>query len=266
MPTTTSRGSASPARCAIRPSTIRSCRASAIAWMAGRTATSTSARSSRCRRRCRPTRRRSTTVWGPGKYDPRFNIDGKSTPLVLPPAYGLAQRQERDLHGRGTDLVLERLRRGDADGRPGQFLRSAAGHRRHALAGPGRPRSCPRCAPTSTACRRRRRRPEASMRAAAERGRAVFGRALHELPRGRRPAPTTTAASCTRRRRPAWTAPTPRARRTRRTARRRCAALWQHPPYFHDGSAATLADVVAHYNRVRKLGLTASSSAIWSST
>jgi cytochrome c peroxidase len=34
-------------------------------------------------------------------------------------------------------------------------------------------------------------------------------------------------------------------------------ALWQHPPYFHDGSAATLADVVAHYNRVRTLGLTA---------
>jgi cytochrome c peroxidase len=33
-------------------------------------------------------------------------------------------------------------------------------------------------------------------------------------------------------------------------------ALWQHPPYFHDGSAATLADVVTHSNRVRKLGLT----------
>ena len=32
--------------------------------------------------------------------------------------------------------------------------------------------------------------------------------------------------------------------------------LWQHAPYFHDGSAATLADVVAHYNRVRTLGLT----------
>jgi hypothetical protein len=29
--------------------------------------------------------------WGPGKYDPRYNIDGKSTPLVLPPAYGLAK-------------------------------------------------------------------------------------------------------------------------------------------------------------------------------
>ena len=34
-------------------------------------------------------------------------------------------------------------------------------------------------------------------------------------------------------------------------------ALWQHPPYFHDGSTATLADVVTHYNSVRKLGLTA---------
>jgi hypothetical protein len=33
-------------------------------------------------------------------------------------------------------------------------------------------------------------------------------------------------------------------------------ALWQHAPYFHDGSAATLADVVTHYNRVRSLGLT----------
>src|SRR5687768_16239082 len=28
--------------------------------------------------------------WGKGKYGPRYHIDGKSTPLVLPPAYGLA--------------------------------------------------------------------------------------------------------------------------------------------------------------------------------
>jgi cytochrome c peroxidase len=33
--------------------------------------------------------------------------------------------------------------------------------------------------------------------------------------------------------------------------------LAQHPPYFHDGSAATLGNVVAHYNRQRSLGLTA---------
>jgi cytochrome c peroxidase len=31
---------------------------------------------------------------------------------------------------------------------------------------------------------------------------------------------------------------------------------WQHPPYFHDGSAATFEDVVAHYDTVLGLGLT----------
>jgi mono/diheme cytochrome c family protein len=33
-------------------------------------------------------------------------------------------------------------------------------------------------------------------------------------------------------------------------------ALWQHAPYFHDGSAATLEAVVEHYDGVRSLGLT----------
>jgi hypothetical protein len=40
----------------------------------------------------------------------------------------------------------------------------------------------------------------------------------------------------------------PQAKRTR-------SGLWQHPPYFHDGSAATLDAVVAHYDRVLGLGL-----------
>jgi hypothetical protein len=34
-------------------------------------------------------------------------------------------------------------------------------------------------------------------------------------------------------------------------------ALWQHPPYFHDGSAADLLAVVEHYNRLFALKLTA---------
>ncbi|MEO6133839.1 MAG: hypothetical protein ABIP35_01725 [Ginsengibacter sp.] len=33
--------------------------------------------------------------------------------------------------------------------------------------------------------------------------------------------------------------------------------IWQHPPYFHDGSAATLADVVTRYNQVKNLKLSA---------
>jgi mono/diheme cytochrome c family protein len=42
-------------------------------------------------------------------------------------------------------------------------------------------------------------------------------------------------------------------------------ALWQHAPYFHDGSAATLADVVAHYNRFVGLVSLQTSSGISSS-
>ena len=37
--------------------------------------------------------------------------------------------------------------------------------------------------------------------------------------------------------------------------------VWQHAPYFHDGSAATLDEVVATYNARRSLGLSAQQSA-----
>ena len=33
------------------------------------------------------------------------------------------------------------------------------------------------------------------------------------------------------------------------------AGIWQHPPYFHDGSAADLPAVVNHYDKVLSLGL-----------
>lgn len=32
-------------------------------------------------------------------------------------------------------------------------------------------------------------------------------------------------------------------------------ALWQHPPYFHDGSAQTLGEVVDHHDATLELGL-----------
>lgn len=38
-------------------------------------------------------------------------------------------------------------------------------------------------------------------------------------------------------------------------------ALWQHPPYFHDGSAQTLTDVVNHYNQFFGLNLTTAQKA-----
>ena len=61
---------------------------------------------------------------------------------------------------------------------------------------------------------------------------------------------------CTQRRTLASTARTRHARANQAYRTTPLRALWQHAPYFHDGSAATLADVVAHYNRARSLGLT----------
>ena len=41
--------------------------------------------------------------WGPGMYDPRFNIDGLNIPVVLPPAFGL-RHVKRELYT-GDDVV-----------------------------------------------------------------------------------------------------------------------------------------------------------------
>ena len=36
-----------------------------------------------------PAQKAVYSSWGPGKYDPRFNIDGQNMPVVIPPAFGL---------------------------------------------------------------------------------------------------------------------------------------------------------------------------------
>ena len=194
--------------------------------------------------------------WGPGKYDPRYNVDGKNTPLVLPPAFGLsAVRNETytaegpisywnayvavtQMHGRGNfsdpklginivntpDLVTSKL----PALRAYQFS-----------------------LPTPKA-------PAGSFdAAAAQRGKDVFtgagkcatchaGSALTDNNDGTLHAPSETGMD---------------ARYAERTTNKRyrttpLRALWQHPPYFHDGSAATLSAVVDHYDHVRNLGLT----------
>ena len=191
--------------------------------------------------------------WGPGKYDPRFNIDGKSTPLVLPPAYGLAQvRNETytaegpisywnayvavtQMHGRGNfsdprlgidirqspDLVAPKL----------AALRSY----QHSLPAPPPPAG-------------------SFDEAGAARGGALFDRSCASCHVGA----TNTDNNTGKLHAPAETGMD--ARYAMRTAKRMyrttpLRALWQHPPYFHDGSAATLGDVVEHYNRVRSLSL-----------
>jgi mono/diheme cytochrome c family protein len=193
--------------------------------------------------------------WGPGKYDPRYNIDGKSTPVVLPPTYGLAAVKNEtytaegpisywnayvavtQMHGLGsfTDARLGL----DLKHSPDMVQPKLAALRvyQHSLVAP--------------------RPPQADTDAPAlERGRKVFGSHCVQCHVGGTGTDNNTGALHT----PSETGMNARyalrsATKMYRTTPLR--ALWQHPPYFHDGSAATLADVVEHYDRVRSLQLSA---------
>jgi cytochrome c5 len=192
--------------------------------------------------------------WGPGKYDPRYNQDGKSTPLVLPPAYGLAQIKNETYTAEGPISYWNAYVAVTQMGGQGNFSDLRLGiDIKHSpdLVSSKLPalrayqHSLPAPAP-----------PAGSVDTAiAERGRAVFDRACASCHVGgsgtdnnngtlHPPAETGVNGAYAER----------TANKAYRTTPLR--ALWQHAPYFHDGSAATLADVVAHYNRVRKLGFT----------
>jgi mono/diheme cytochrome c family protein len=193
--------------------------------------------------------------WGPGKYDPRYNQDGKSTPLVLPPAYGLAKVKNETCTAEGPISYWNAYVAVTQMGGQGNFDDDALGI--HIafdpdLVTPKLPalRAYQHSLPAPAA-------PAGSFDAAlADSGKAVFAQhctSCHVGVTGTdndtgvlHPAADTgmDGAYATRTKNKAY-----------RTTPLR--GLWQHPPYFHDGSAATLDDVVAHYDGVRKLGLTA---------
>lgn len=194
--------------------------------------------------------------WGPGKYDPRFNIDGKSTPLVIPPAYGLDGVKLATYTGDGgisywNDYVAVTQMGGQgvfADPRLDlkvvrtpdlvQPVLTPLRDYQFDLGTPPPP-------PDSFD----------AQRAAA--GKLVFNGAgkcasCHT-------GPKYTDANRGILHDPAETGMDPAYAKRSATGKYRTTplrALWQHAPYFHDGSAATLADVVDHYNGVLKLGLT----------
>jgi mono/diheme cytochrome c family protein len=193
--------------------------------------------------------------WGPGKYDPRTNFDGLSTPLVIPPAYGLAGMNAvtytadgsisywnayvaiTQMHGQGTfndprigvsvtqtpDLVTPKL----AALRQYQFSLAT-----------------PKPAPASIDA------------AAADRGRVLFEGAANCA--SCHVGTTYTDVNLNRLHAPSETGMDPRyaarsANKAYRTTPLR--GLLQHAPYFHDGSAATLAAVVDHYDGALSLKL-----------
>lgn len=193
--------------------------------------------------------------WGPGKYDPRYNIDGKNTPLVLPPAYGLANVANETYTAEGPIsywnayvAVTQMHGHGNfSDPRLGIDVRQTpdmVGPKLAAL------RAYQHSLPTPPAMA------GSFDPATAEAGRAVFaancaschvGATGTDNNSGRLHAPAETGMNAGYAMRTA--------NKSYRTTPLRGLAF--HAPYFHDGSAATLDDVVSHYNTVRGLGLSA---------
>jgi hypothetical protein len=198
-------------------------------------------------------RKAAFRTWDAGFYDPRINFDGKNTPLTLPPAHGLAQvRNETytgddtisywnayvavtQMHGQGV-FIDERLGIRVVNS-PDLVTPKLAALRayQHSLSAPPPPGAT-------------------YDRAAANRGKRVFEAncischvqvTLTDNNSGVLHAPSETGMDS------AYAARTIN-KKYRTTPLR---GLWQHAPYFHDGSAKTLRDVVEHYDRVRKLGL-----------
>jgi hypothetical protein len=200
--------------------------------------------------------------WGPGRYDPRFNQDGKNGPVVIPPAYGLKGINRITATGDGDDVSYwNRYVAVTQMGGLGHFAdpRVAVDVTNGGvdLVGPVLPAlrayQLSLAAPAA---------PAGSFdTVAALRGQALFGGKaqcischsgatftdanlrLHpvgEVVSEPEPAGFPSYASRS-------------ATKQYRTAPLR--GVWQHAPYFHNGTARTLEDVVMTYNAKKSLGL-----------
>ena len=197
--------------------------------------------------------------WGPGKYDPRYNQDGKNTPLVIPPAYGLALIKNETYTAEGPISYWNAYVAVTQMGGLGNFadprLKIDVKHSPD-LVTPKLPalsayqHSLPAPSAAAGVSMPTARRAGACCSIGPVRPVTLAGAAR-----------ITTAGSSTRRRKRESTGHTRPGPPTRLIVQPLSRALWQHPPYFHDGSAATLQDVVTHYNRARDLRLSAEQQA-----
>jgi len=202
--------------------------------------------------------------WGPGKYDPRFNFDGQNGPQVIPPAYGLAGIHKITATGDGDDIaywnryvaVTQMGGHGSfSDSRTGVDVTNGTDDLVSAVLPGLQAYQLSLPAPTS---------PAGSFDPiAAARGQMLFAgaagcAACHSGPEftdaNVRLHPVSDSMG-----EPEAMGVVSYASRSA-TGMYRTAPLkgvWQHPPYFHNGSAPTLTDVVNTYNTRLSLGLTA---------
>jgi mono/diheme cytochrome c family protein len=201
--------------------------------------------------------------WGPGKYDPRFNQDGLNGPQVIPPAYGLAGIDRITVTGDGPDIAYWNRYVGVTQmGGHGSFSEPRTGvsvtNGTDDLISsklPGLQAYQLAIAPPSP--------PAGSFdRAAASRGQALFvGSAscstCHSGPQftdaNLRLHPVSDAMGEPE---PAGVPSYASRSATRQYRTTPLKGVWQHAPYFHNGSAATLEEVVNRYDTRRSLGLT----------
>jgi mono/diheme cytochrome c family protein len=200
--------------------------------------------------------------WGKGKYDPRFNLDGKNGPQVIPPAYGLKDIHRITATGDGDEVAywnryvavtqmgghgsFSEPRTGVSvtNGTDDQVSSKLAALQAYQLSLPAPP------APAGT-----------FDPAAAARGQALFN-GIGKCVTCHRGSEFTDANERLHAALEVVSEPEPNgapsyasrsATKMYRTAPLR--GLWQHAPYFHNGSAATLKDVVTAYNARKFLGL-----------
>ena len=197
--------------------------------------------------------------WGKGRYDPRFNLDGVSKPLVIPPAFGLEGIHRVTFTGDGADLAYwNRYVAVTQMGGQGSF----SDPRLNLNITNGSVDLVSSKLPALQAYQLSLAAPAAPAGSfdaiAAARGQLLFngparcatchsGALLTDANSRLHPPGDSMAEPET----PSYAART--ATRQYRTSPLK--GVWQHAPYFHDGSAATLIDVATAYNTRLSLGL-----------
>jgi mono/diheme cytochrome c family protein len=197
--------------------------------------------------------------WGKGKFDARHNLDGLSKPAVIPPAYGLEGIHKVTFTGDGTEIAY--WNRYVAVAEMGG-LGSVSEPRLNVNVTHGTEDRITSKLPALQAYQLSLKAPAAPASSfdagAAARGKVVFegagtcatchsGAAFTDANERLHPPSDSVAEPET----PSYAARS--ASKQYRTTPLKGA--WQHAPYFHDGSAATLDDVAQTYNAKRSLGL-----------
>ena len=200
--------------------------------------------------------------WGKGKYDPRFNLDGISGPQVIPPAYGLLGIHRITSTGDGEDIAYwNRYVAVTQMGGHGTFSDPRTGV--NVTNGPDDLVTSKLPALQAYQLTLAAPQPPAGSfdQAAAQRGKLVFEGAgkcatCHSGPEFtdanvRLHASSEVVSEPEPNGAPSWASRS--ATKQYRTAP--LAGLWQHAPYFHNGSAPTLEAVVQAYDSTKSLGL-----------